>query len=72
MMNHPPAKSDVEKVRNLSKEGFGVLLTKAEQSNGLGTVGVRNKNELIVGVADGVNGGAGEGLGNMLGTESSG
>jgi len=55
--------------RNLSEEGLGVLLAKAEQSNGLGSFGVGDKNELIVRIADGVNRGADEGLGDVMGTQ---
>jgi len=56
--------------RNLSEEGFGVLLAKAKQSNGLGSISVRDKNELIVGIADGVNRGADEGLSHVQGAQS--
>ena len=46
-------------------------MAKAKQSNGLGTVGVGDKNELIVGIADGENGGADEGLSHVLGAQGS-
>lgn len=55
----------------MSEKGFGVLLAKAKQSNGLGTVGVGDKNELVVGIVDGENGGADEGLSHMLGAQGS-
>lgn len=51
----------------MSKEGFSVFLAKAKQSNGLSSVGIGDENELVVGVADGVDGGAGEGLGDVVG-----
>ena len=56
----------------MSKKGFGILLAKAKQSNRLGSFSIGDKNELIVGIADGVEFGAGEGLSHLLGAESGG
>lgn len=44
----------LEKITDLSKEGLGVLLAKAKQSDRLGSIGIGNEHELIVRVADSV------------------
>lgn len=57
---------------NLSEKGFGVLLAKAKQANRLGSIRIGDKHELIVRIANRIDGRAGQGLGDVVGAQCGG
>lgn len=58
-LNFSPSTNKLDKKQkgtHLSKKGFSVLLAKAEQPNRFVSIRIRYKHELVVGVANSVNG----------------
>ncbi|KAK9098209.1 hypothetical protein Syun_025254 [Stephania yunnanensis] len=51
-------------------EGVAVLVAEIEEAKGLEAVGVGDKDELVVGITDGVDRGAGESVGDEIGGDS--